>query len=227
MSFLRSKSPKYGRAARLLLLLTTTAACCFGQLATVQGEVRDPSKAVVPGASVKITNLQTGVSQTTSTNQSGCYSVPGLIPGNYSVVATATGFQTALYKSLTLNVNQIARVDFALQTGILSQTINVSSEPTALNTDNSTVGQVIGNKTVVELPLNGRNYLQMAQLTAGVTPPTGMRNASEDSFAASGQQVYQTNILLDGIDNATRAAGGELGYQMQAVKPCRRCRRAV
>ena len=204
---------------RVVLVALVATLCCFGQFATVQGEVRDPSNAVVPGAAVKVTNVNTGVSETTSTNQSGYYSVPSLIPGSYTVDATARGFQTALYKDLILNVNQTARVDFSLQTGIVSQTINVSTEPTALNTETSTVGQVISNQTVVQLPLNGRNYLQLAQLTAGVSPPTGMRNSSEDSFAALGQQVYQTNILLDGIDNATRASGGELGYQMQAVKP--------
>ncbi len=205
---------------QVALLSTLAAGYCFGQLATVQGEVHDPSKAVVPGATLQVTNVKTGVTQTTSTNQSGYYSVPGLIPGSYTVQAAAKGFQNALYQNLTLDVNQIARVDFTLQTGIVSQTINVSGEPTALNTDNSSVGQVINNQTVAQLPLNGRNYLQLAQLTAGVTPPTGSRNLpSEDAFAALGQQVYQTNILLDGLDNATRAGGGELGYQMQAVKP--------
>src|ERR1039458_9762208 len=129
-----------------LFLIPFLASCCFGQLATVQGEVRDPSNAVVPGTAVRVTNSRTGVSQATSSNQSGYYSVPGLIPGSYTVEAEAKGFQTALYKDLTLDVNQIARVDFNLQTGILSQTVNVSSEPTALNTDNSTVGQVINNK---------------------------------------------------------------------------------
>lgn len=204
---------------RIAILFSVAGTCCFAQLATIQGEIRDPSNAVVPGANLRITNLKTGVSQSTTSNQSGYYSVPGLIPGSYTVEAADKGFQTAIYKDLTLEVNQTARVDFTLQPGIVTQTINVSGEPTALNTETSTVGQVISNQTVVQLPLNGRNYLQLAQLTAGVTPPTGMRNSAEDSFAALGQQVYQTNILLDGIDNATRAAGGELGYQMQAVKP--------
>ncbi|MGA2147322.1 MAG: TonB-dependent receptor [Bryobacteraceae bacterium] len=204
---------------RAVLLLPVVALCCLGQLATVQGEVRDPSGAVVPAADVKVTNVRTGVSAMTATNDRGYYSVPGLIPGEYKVETTAKGFETALYSNLTLDVNQTARVDFSLQPGVVVQTVNVAAEATALNSETSTVGQVISNQTVVQLPLNGRNYLQLAALTAGVAPPTGMRNSSEDSFAALGQQVYQTNILLDGIDNATRAGGGELGYQMQAVKP--------
>jgi hypothetical protein len=202
-----------------LFLIPFLASCCFGQLATVQGEVRDPSNAVVPGTAVKVTNSRTGVSQVTSTNQSGYYSVPGLIPGSYTVEAEAKGFQKAVSQNLTLDVNQVARIDFSLQPGIVTQTINVSSEAAALNTETSTVGQVINNQTVVQLPLNGRNYLQLAQLTAGVAPSNGSRNISDGSFTALGQQVYQTNILLDGLDNATRASGGELGYQMQAVTP--------
>jgi hypothetical protein len=204
---------------RAVLLSPVVALCCFGQLATVQGEVRDPSNAVVPGVAVKVTNVNTEVSETTSTNQSGFYYVPGLIPGTYTVEARAQGFQTAVNQNLTLDVNEIAKVDFSLRTGIPTQAVEVTSQAAALNTETTTVGQVISNQTVVQLPLNGRNYLQLAQLTAGVTPPTGSRNSTEDSFAALGQQVYQTNIVLDGVDNATRASGGELGYQMQAVKP--------
>ena len=130
-----------------LLLIPFLASCCFGQLATVQGEVRDPSNAVVPGTAVKVTNSRTGVSQATSSNQSGYYSVPGLIPGSYTVEAEAKGFQKAVSKNLTLDVNQVARIDFSLQPGLLTQTINVSSEAAALNTETSTVGQVINNQT--------------------------------------------------------------------------------
>ena len=143
----------------------------------------------------------------------------GLNPGTYSVEMKAPGFETAIRESLVLDVNQVARVDFTLKPGVVSQTVQVTSEATPLNTDTSTVGQVISNKTVVELPLNGRNYLQLAQLTAGSSSANGSRNSSQGSFTALGQQVYQTNILLDGLDNSTRASGGELGYQAQVVTP--------
>ena len=112
------------------------------------------------------------------------------------------------------------RVDFSLQPGIVTQTVNVSRRPTALNTETSTVGQVISNQTVVQLPLNGRNYLQLGAIDRGrCSAQRNPQPVRKMSFAALGQQVYQTNILLDGLDNATRASGGELGYQMQAVKP--------
>lgn len=204
---------------RILLFLPLTAALCFAQLATVEGEIHDPSNAVVPGAQVKVTNARTGVSTTSLSNATGFYSIQGLIPGTYSVEARVQGFETAVQQNLTLDVNQIARIDFTLKTGAISQTVDVSAAATPLTTDSSSVGQVISNKTVVELPLNGRNYLQLAQLTAGVSPSTGSRNTSQGSFTALGQQVYQTNILVDGLDNSTRASGGELGYQAQAVTP--------
>jgi hypothetical protein len=205
--------------SRICLLLPLTIMSCFGQLSTIQGEIHDPTNAVVPGVQMKVTNAKTGVSVASVSNGNGFYSAPGLIPGTYSVEARAQGFETSVQQNLTLDVNQIARVDFTLRTGTVSQTVEVAAAATPLNTDSSSVGQVINDKTVVELPLNGRNYLQLAQLTAGVSPSNGSRNNSEGSFTALGQQVYQTNILVDGLDNSTRASGGELGYQAQAVTP--------
>ncbi len=219
LSYFLSIELRFPRIARAAVLLPLAAICCFAQLATIQGEVRDPSNAVVPGAVIAVKNSQTGVSNKSKTNDTGFFSVPGLIPGTYSVEVTAAGFDTAIQQNLTLDVNQIARVDFALKAGMVSQTVEVTGSATPLNTDTSTVGQIINNKTVVELPLNGRNYLQLAQLTAGVSPATGSRNNSQGSFTALGQQVYQTNILVDGLDNSTRGSGGELGYQAQAVTP--------
>ncbi len=207
------------RVIRFSLLFAFASLSCFAQLATIQGEARDSSNAVLPGARVVVKNAKTGVSATSTTNQTGFYSVSGLIPGLYSVSIQAQGFESSVRENLPLDVNEAARVDFTLKPGAISDTVTVSSTATPLNTDSSTVGQVIANKTVVELPLNGRNYLQLAQLTAGTSPSNGSRNVSEGSFTALGQQVYQTNILVDGLDNSTRASGGELGYQSQVVKP--------
>jgi hypothetical protein len=213
MTIIRSS---YSQCALLFLLSALT---CFAQLATIQGEARDSSNAAVPGARVIAKNTRTGVASTTSTNGTGFYSIPGLIPGSYTVEMNAQGFGKSIHDNLTLDVDQVARVDFALQPGAVTQTMEVHSDAAALNADSSTVGQVIANKTVVELPLNGRNYLQLSQLTAGTAPSNGSRNSSEDSFSALGQQVYQTNIMVDGLDNNTRGSGGELGYQAQVVKP--------
>ncbi len=149
---------------RFSLLFALAALSCFAQLATIQGEARDSSNAVLPGASISVKNAKTGVSATSTTNQTGFYSVSGLIPGIYSVTIQAQGFESLVRDNLTLDVNEAARVDFTLKPGAVSDTVTVSSTATPLNTDGSTVGQVIANKTVVELPLNGRNYLQLAAI---------------------------------------------------------------
>lgn len=210
---------KHTNIVSALLFSFILPVACFAQQATIQGEVRDASNANVPGASVTVINIRTNVSTTSTTNNTGFFSVPGLIPGIYSVQAKAPGFETATQSNVSLDVNQIARIDFSLKPGTVSESVSVAASATPLTTDSSTVGQVINNKTVLELPLNGRNYLQLAQLTAGVSPTPTSRNSSQGSFTALGQQVYQTNILLDGLDNSTRASGGELGYQAQAVTP--------
>ncbi|HLH30142.1 MAG TPA: carboxypeptidase-like regulatory domain-containing protein, partial [Terriglobia bacterium] len=207
------------RTFQACLALMLMVGCGWAQQATVQGEVRDDSNAVVPGATITVENTKAGTIFKAATNESGFYSIPGLVPGTYSVTARATGFAVAENNSLTLDVGEVARVDFALKPGAVSESVNVTATATALNTDTSVVGQVITNRTTVELPLNGRNYLQLAQLTAGVSPDFASRTTSQGTFSAVGQNSYQVSVQLDGIDNSSRASGGELGYQAQAVTP--------
>ena len=112
-----------------------------------------------------------------------------------------------------------ARVDFTLAVGAVAETIEVSAAAALLNTETTTVGQVIDNRRIVELPLNGRNYLELAQLTTGVVPGRGSRTGDKGNFSALGARTYQTNILLDGVDNNSRASGGQLGFEAQNVTP--------
>src|SRR3989442_2000854 len=133
--------------------------------------------------------------------------------------ASKSGFSTAERPEIALDVQQIARVDCVLKPGQLVETIQVSAAAVLLDSETSTVGQVIDNKRIVELPLNGRNYLELARITAGTGPSVGARPGGEGGFAASGQHVYQVNVLVDGLDNNSRASGGPLGFEAQAVKP--------
>lgn len=199
-----------------LLALVMTAA---GQQATVQGVVSDPSGAAVPEAAVVVTNRATGVAVSALTNREGLFSAPGLVPGAYRVEVSAVGFAPAVLNELVLNVNQTARADFALKVGTVSEAVEVSAHVAALDSETSAVGQVIDNKRVVELPLNGRNYLELARLTVGVAPSSGSRTGDKGSFSALGLRSYQTNVLLDGVDNNSRASGGQLGFEAQAVTP--------
>src|SRR6266576_4177777 len=146
-------------------LLLSLAASLPGQTSgEIAGDVRDPSGSVMAGADVKATNKGTGVERATVTNDAGLYNFPNLQPGVYDVTVSKSGFQTMSRTDLTLQVQQVARVDFAMQIGQTTQTVEVTGAATLLTTENATVGSVIENKRIVELPLNGRNFLQLISL---------------------------------------------------------------
>ncbi len=203
----------------LFLFLVLAASPGMAQQSTIQGVVTDATEAVIPGAKITVRNLATGVQLTATTNSVGFYSIPFLAPGAYEVTAESEGFAPQTKQNLRLDVGQVARVDFALELGTVAETIEVAAAAALINTETTTVGQVIDNKRIVELPLNGRNYLELAQLTVGVGPAPGARTAGEGNFSTLGARSYQTNILLDGVDNNSRASGGALGFQAQNVKP--------
>jgi hypothetical protein len=189
------------------------------QQATIQGVVTDQTNAVVPGVKVTATNVATGVSQSVQTNTEGFYSIPFLLPGTYKVEAAAAGFAPVTRENLKLDVNRTAAVDFTLKLGAVAETVEVSAAAALIDSQTSVVGQVIDNRRIVELPLNGRNYLELARLTTAVAPDYGSRTGSKGTFSAVGQRAYQTNILLDGVDNNSRASGGQLGFEAQGVTP--------
>jgi hypothetical protein len=202
-----------------MLLVVLGAASCFAQQATVQGVVSDASGALIPAAKISVRNVNTGTTQSVETNTQGFFSIPFLVPGVYEVSAAAQGFSPQTRTGLQLDVNMTARVDFTLAVGAVTETVEVSSSAALLNTETTTVGQVIDNRRIVELPLNGRNYLELAQLTTGVVPGRGSRTGDKGNFSALGARTYQTNILLDGVDNNSRASGGQL--ERHAFGRCR------
>lgn len=204
---------------RFLMLLFAAALPVAAQYGAIQGLVTDTSKAVVPGVSVTLTNVATGVNTTTATNESGLYSAPFLTPGRYNVSAAKSGFQSARLDGIQLEIGQTARADFTLQVGSVSSAVEVAAAADTVDTETSTVGQVIGSRQVQDLPLNGRNYLQLAQLTTSTAPANGTRSEGKGMFSAMGQHGYQTNVILDGVDNNSRFSGGQLGYEAQSVTP--------
>ena len=175
----------------------------------ITGEVRDQSGAVAPNASVTATNTATNVSRSTLTNAAGVYSFPDLTPGPYSVRVTVTGFANAV-SNLELQVQQTARIDFTLTVGSAAQTVEVSAAAELLNTENATVGTVIEEKRISELPLNGRSFFSLVALTPNVT--YGFTPAQQASsrlggtrstltMALSGARATWANYTLDGITN--------------------------
>jgi len=138
-------------------------------LGTITGEVTDATAAVVPGATVTIRNVDTNATRTVVTNADGLYSVPLLQPGIYDVRVEKEGFRGAARSAIELQVQQTARVDFTLAVGQVSETLNVAGQAALLNTEDATVGTVIEERRIVELPLNGRNFLQLVSLSPNVT----------------------------------------------------------
>src|SRR6266545_3286612 len=137
------------RRSRLMLQVAVFCLCALpllAQNASVGGVVTDPSGAFVPGVSITVTNVATGVSQTVQTNERGFYLVTFLRPGTYRVEALAAGFNPVTRQNLNLDVEQAARVDFALQVGSVTQTLDVSAAAALIESETSTVGQVMSNR---------------------------------------------------------------------------------
>ncbi len=206
-------------------ILTALAfgALAFGQSSNIQGVVRDSSKAVVLGAAVTVTNIETSVSLKVASNEQGIYRVPLLNAGRYRLQCSAQGFAVQKVDEMRLEVGQTARLDFELSLGMVTESIQVSASAVLINSETTEMGQVIDSKRILEMPLNGRNYLQLAQFTAGATPGGGIgqgsRGRSEGQFSAAGMAMAQNNVLLDGNDNSSRTSGGPLGFEAQGVKP--------
>jgi hypothetical protein len=186
-------------------LLLAAVAPCFGQVdaGSILGTVRDSTGAVIRNAKVTLTNEGTGQTQTVQSGSSGEYNFSPVRIGRYKVTAELKGFQNVEHSQINVDVQQHVLVDLVLTPGQNTQTVTVSDEPPALQTQDASVGQVIGTKTVNDLPLNGRNFTFLAQLSAGVTQgqADGRGLGATGSFAANGSRPAQNNYLLDGIDN--------------------------
>src|SRR3954469_1980104 len=202
-----------------VLLLFAPLTLSFAQTATINGIVTDTTDAVIVGARLEVQNLETGLRRDAMTNDAGSFSFNLLPVGRYRIAASHPGFGASERPEIKLDVDQVARIDFKLKPGAVSESVQVSATATLLDSETSTVGQVISNKNIVELTLNGRNYLSLASLTAGTAPSVGGRTAAEGGFVAGGQHGYQVNIMVDGLDNNSVASGGPLGFEAQGVKP--------
>ena len=142
---------------------------CFAQtMGTITGEVRDSSGGVVPGVTVTAQNTGTNATRDTQTNAAGIYGFPALVPGSYTVKAELAGFKTAS-QTIDLHVEQTLRLNLTMEVGTLAETTTVTGEAPLITTENATVGTVIENRRIVELPLNGRNYLSLVALSPNVS----------------------------------------------------------
>jgi hypothetical protein len=194
------------------------------QQATLSGLVRDPTGAVIPGALVRVTKVDTQVVVSAETNSTGYYVVGNLIPGAYSMEVRKEGFKTAVRPPLTLEVAQSATVDFELEVGQTSQEVSVHGTAPLVERTDATVGGVIGPTAMVELPLNGRNYFNLAELSPGVTS-YGLRsfyssaiNDYGTSFNSGSAGEDRNGFTLDGADIEGHLINGSYVPSIDAVQ---------
>jgi len=176
----------------------------YSQLSSgsILGTVADTSGAVIPGAQVKITNTGTGAVRELVTNESGSYRADLLPPGEYQVEAELPGFRKEIRKGITLSIDQRARIDFSMVVGEVAQVVNVEGQAPIVQTDDSNVGQVVDERKIVALPLNGREFSQLAYIVPGAFAPRPNSNLGyRGGFSIAGELEANNQYLLDGVNN--------------------------
>ncbi|HET6179155.1 MAG TPA: TonB-dependent receptor, partial [Candidatus Sulfotelmatobacter sp.] len=212
-----------GRLALISLFLCILAALAtpaLAQEATVVGTVTDPSGAAVPNASVTITNNDTGVQRTLTTNDDGQYVAPDLHIGSYSIRVNASGFKVAEQHGVTLNVGDRSRLDFKLQVGSAQEQVTVEANAIAVQTDSGEVSNVITGEQVTQLATNGRSLYQLFSLAPGASSLQGSRVgftpvSGDSTVSINGERAGHNLQLIDGGENLDR--GGSSGSVMPSI----------
>jgi hypothetical protein len=197
-----------------ILLSWTALALAQVEQGRFVGQILDPAGATVAGATVKVTNQGTNIVQTAVTNDSGSFVVTPIQAGVYTLTVSARGFQTVKSSNIEVQVGQVVREDLILRIGAANITVEVTTAQPLLNTDSATVGQVISNEQLTNLPLNGRGFYRLAELTPGAAllPATGnslaIRPEIVDGNTISGIRGSAISFLLDGVDVSEQHQGG-------------------
>src|SRR5579862_4319204 len=188
---------------RCCIWLSLSFVSAWAQISTgtIVGVVEDSSGAVVPNAQVSLKQIATGETRHTVTTQSGEFNVPFLQVGLYSLTATAAGFKTKAVSGIMLQVDQTANLRIVLDVGAASETVEVTTAAPLVDSVTSSLGQVIENKEIVDMPLNGRNPFALGLLSGNTTPMSGM--GSNLPFIAGGGRFSANEVTLDGVDNNT------------------------
>src|SRR6185503_12900608 len=196
----------------VILVLMGFASNTFAQdvTARIDGQVTDPNGAVVLNATVTLTNTKTGEVRTAQSNDTGGYTLTQIQPGTYDLSVKAQGFKESLSRALELSVNDRKTINIALETGAITESITVTAEAPLLQTS-PTVGDVVENRRVVELPLNNRNFMQLLTLVPGVTgsgtSEIGIGLTNTVDFSINGTRRNSINFLVDGVSNSDVGSG--------------------
>ena len=207
------------RVVLVLIVLMASSILAKAQVdtGTILGTVTDSAGASVLGATVSVVNTETAARLTAKTSADGRFVFTPLHIGDYSVVVEASSFKKATVQGIHLNIQQQVVVNVQLQPGTVTESVEVTGEPQLLQTQSSSVGQVIEEKTIQDLPLNGRDYTMLVMLMPGVTIPQQGARAS-NQFVANGARVAQNDYLLDGIDNNSNSVD-YLDGKADVIKP--------
>ena len=195
---------------RLLVVSLVFASLLLAQNASVTGRVTDASGAVVPGAKITARNPASGAAFSAESGTEGYYSLPSVPPGRYDLEIAKTGFVSMKQTGLELAVQQAARLDVVLKVGAVTETVEVNAQALVLESENATLGQVVSNRQVTELPLLGRNTYALAMLVPGVRPSAGVNNLVADqistvAYSINGMRSNANEFLLDGAPNTAPA----------------------
>jgi outer membrane receptor protein involved in Fe transport len=208
------KHLSFVRYLLLTVVVLTMAQAALSQTAQVTGRVSDATGAVVPGAQITLTNIATGINREAVSNDEGYFTLPLLNPGEYRIAVKKDGFKPLVQPSVTLQVNQVARLDYTLETGAVTETVNIAAATTAsLETETSSLGKVVDQQRIQNLPLLGRNPYSLAGLVPGARPSAGANDLPVDIISQSyvsinGARGNQNEYLLDGAPN-TAAVGNQ------------------
>jgi hypothetical protein len=178
-----------------------------GNQGRITGTITDKSGGVVAGATVTVKDVQRGVARTLTTGDSGEYNAPNLLPGTYAVRAEAKGFRAIEQQNILLEVGKEIRVDLSLQPGEVSQTITITEAPPMVETTNATLGGTLSNETINDLPLNGRNYINLLSMRPGMTVYAG---GGSFTRSANGTRAEDIGYLLDGLRNDDSFTGSSV-----------------
>lgn len=198
---------------RLVLVLLTVAGVWLcsvdvrAQTASMVGTVKDASGGVLPGVSIVVRSIGTGLSRDTVTNERGDYTVPVLPIGTYEIGAELPGFKSEVKTGITLKIDDRVRIDFALQVGNVSERITVTRDAPLVQTETAAIGNVIDNVQIVQLPLDGREFYQLARLNPAVYEPAQNSTIGfRGGFNVAGASEVTNSYTLDGVENMDMAS---------------------